>query len=92
MQISRKEQDSSLEALKIYCRKTVPEIQDTQQNLPKKSQNFTPLKALRHNNEFLKYKAERHNPNLPQSLSHGEGSLLFISRMDFYLPIPALEI
>ncbi|GFW02530.1 hypothetical protein TNCV_2455461 [Trichonephila clavipes] len=36
--------------------------------------------------------AERHNLKLPQSLSCGEGSFLFIVRVEFDLPIPALEI
>ncbi|GFS91358.1 hypothetical protein TNCV_1307501 [Trichonephila clavipes] len=36
--------------------------------------------------------AERHNLKLTQSLSRGEGSFLFIVRVEFYLPIPALEI
>ncbi|GFU73540.1 hypothetical protein TNCV_989761 [Trichonephila clavipes] len=29
---------------------------------------------------------------LPQSLSRGEGSFLFIVRVEFYLPTPAFEI
>ncbi|GFX86107.1 hypothetical protein TNCV_2341761 [Trichonephila clavipes] len=66
MQISHKEQDRSLGALRIYCRENNPYNTNSQQNSQNKHQKvFTPSTVPRHKYQCLKYKYVKNYSQAP---------------------------